>query len=61
MQVTWEESKCCHAGLCVNSLPSVFKVENGQFIIDTTQASDSEIENVVKQCPSGALEITDNN
>ena len=59
MQVKWDASKCCHAGVCVQSLPDVFKVEDGEFKIDTVQASDEDIENVVKQCPSGALAIVD--
>ena len=60
MQLTWDESKCCHAGVCVKSLPDVFKVEDGQFIIDPSKAaSEEDIENVVSQCPSGALAIVD--
>lgn len=57
MQVTWDENRCCHAGVCVSSLPEVFKVENGQFVIDTLQAEEDELFNVVSQCPSGALQI----
>lgn len=59
MQVKWEENKCCHAGVCVLSLPDVFKVENGEFLIDPSQASDEAVKNVVNQCPSGALEAVD--
>lgn len=59
MQVKWDENKCCHAGVCVKSLPNVFKVEDGEFVIDTSQAGEKDIETVVKQCPSGALEIAD--
>ncbi|MGR8952954.1 MAG: (4Fe-4S)-binding protein [Gammaproteobacteria bacterium] len=57
MQVRWDQDKCCHAGVCVSSLPDVFKIVDGQFVIDTTQASDEAIQNVVDQCPSGALQI----
>lgn len=57
MQVTWDENKCCHAGVCVSSLPEVFRVENGQFMIDTSQTGENELINVVNQCPSGALQI----
>lgn len=57
MQVKWDENKCCHVGVCVKSLPNVFKVEDGEFVTDTSQASEEDIENIVKQCPSGALEI----
>jgi uncharacterized Fe-S cluster protein YjdI len=59
MQVNWDAKKCCHAGVCVQSLPNVFKVEDGQFIIDPSKASEEEVENVVYQCPSGALTIVD--
>jgi uncharacterized Fe-S cluster protein YjdI len=37
----------------------VFKVEDGQFVIDPSKASEEDIENVVNQCPSGALVIAD--
>lgn len=59
MQVKWDESKCCHAGVCVKSLPEVFKIEGGEFMIDASKADEREIEEVVNQCPSGALETTD--
>lgn len=57
MQVTWDQNLCCHAGVCVSSLPEVFKIVDGRFVIDTAQASDEAIQNVVDQCPSGALQI----
>lgn len=59
MQVKWDVNKCCHAGVCVKSLPDVFKVEDGEFVIDTSQASEEAIQNVVNECPSGALEMAD--
>lgn len=59
MDVKWDANKCCHAGVCVKSLPDVFKVEDGEFVIDTSQASEEAIQNVVNECPSGALEIAD--
>ncbi len=59
MEVKWNENKCCHAGVCVKSLPNVFKVEDGEFLIDPSQASNEEVKNVVTQCPSGALEAVD--
>jgi len=58
MQVEWDQDKCCHAGVCVQSLPSVFKVQEGQFVIDPSQASWEEIIDVVNQCPSGALTLS---
>jgi uncharacterized Fe-S cluster protein YjdI len=59
MQVLWDSNKCCHAGVCVKSLPQVFKVEGGEFVIDPAKASEKDIEDVVHQCPSGALKIAD--
>jgi uncharacterized Fe-S cluster protein YjdI len=59
MEVKWNENKCCHAGVCVKSLPNVFKVEDGEFLIDPSQASDKEVKDVINQCPSGALEAVD--
>ncbi len=47
MQVTWDQTTCCHSGVCVKSLPDVFKVEDGRFVIDPTKADENEIENVV--------------
>lgn len=61
MQVLWDQNKCCHAGVCVQSLPAVFKVQDGQFVIDPAQASAEAIIDVVNQCPSGALSFTSNN
>ncbi|MGR9052935.1 MAG: (4Fe-4S)-binding protein [Gammaproteobacteria bacterium] len=56
MKVTWDENKCCHAGVCVNTLPQVFKIEAGRFVIDTEQAPEDAVIEVVNQCPSGALQ-----
>ncbi|MEQ1559039.1 MAG: (4Fe-4S)-binding protein [Methyloglobulus sp.] len=59
MKVTWDANTCCHAGVCVKSLPDVFKVEDGQFVIDPSKASEEDVKNVVSQCPSGALAVED--
>lgn len=59
MQVNWDSNKCCHAGVCVKSLPEVFKIEEGQFIIDPSKASEEEVKDAVCQCPSGALDTVD--
>lgn len=58
MQVTWDQHKCCHAGVCVDSLPEVFKIVDGRFVIDFANASVEAITDVVNQCPSGALQIS---
>jgi hypothetical protein len=33
MKVTYDAQVCIHAGNCVKSLPAVFKVVDGQFVI----------------------------
>ncbi len=57
MEVKWDENTCSHAGVCVTTLPSVFKIEDGNFVITQDGASEAEIRDVVSKCPSGALSI----
>lgn len=57
MKVNWNESTCQHAGVCVNTLPAVFKIEDGSFVIDGNAADESKIREVCAACPSGALTI----
>lgn len=57
MQVKWDENTCIHAGNCVKGLPSVFKIVDGKFDIDTSGASEEAIRAQVAECPSGALTI----
>ena len=59
MKVTWDENTCIHAGKCVEGSPNVFKVVDGNFVIDESGASEDEIRATVAQCPSGALKIED--
>jgi uncharacterized Fe-S cluster protein YjdI len=57
MQVTYDATVCIHAGNCVKSLPTVFKVVDGQFVIDQQGASEVAVRQIVAACPSGALQI----
>jgi uncharacterized Fe-S cluster protein YjdI len=57
MKVTYNANVCIHAGNCVQSLPAVFKVVDGQFVIDQQGASEAAIRQTVAACPSGALQI----
>jgi uncharacterized Fe-S cluster protein YjdI len=59
MQIEWDENKCIHSGKCVQSLPEVFRIEEGSFIINPGQGSDEDIVGVVNQCPSKALKIVE--
>ena len=59
MKVTYDANVCIHAGECVKGSPTVFKVENEQFVIDTDAAPEADIRETVSKCPSGALQIQD--
>lgn len=59
MKVTWDESICIHAGKCVEGSPNVFKIVDGNFVIDETGAPEEEIRATAAQCPSGAIKIED--
>ena len=59
MKVTYDANVCSHAGECVKGSPNVFKVEDGQFVIDQDAAPEAEIRETVSKCPSGALQIHD--
>jgi len=57
LKVNWDKDICSHSGNCVKTLPQVFKVENGKFVIDTAAADDARVRATVAACPSGALTI----
>jgi uncharacterized Fe-S cluster protein YjdI len=57
LQVTWDSKVCSHSANCVKTLPQVFKVENGKFVIDPSAADDQKVRATVAACPSGALQI----
>jgi uncharacterized Fe-S cluster protein YjdI len=57
LEVTWNKHVCIHAGNCVKTLPDVFKVENGKFVIDPSAASEHDLRKAVSDCPSHALQI----
>ena len=58
LQVQWDSARCIHSGNCVKTLPQVYKVEGGKFVIDPAAASDEEVRASVAACPSGALKIS---
>jgi uncharacterized Fe-S cluster protein YjdI len=57
MEVIWDSKACCHSGNCVKSLPEVFKVENGSFVIQPENADKEEVRKVVAACPAKALRV----
>jgi len=57
LEVTWDSKVCIHSGNCVKSLPQVFRVEDGKFVIDPSAADDGKVRATVAACPSKALKI----
>ena len=57
LQVDWDSKVCIHSGNCVKTLPEVFRVEHGKFVIDPTAASEERVQAAVAACPSKALKI----
>lgn len=57
MNVVWDEKACCHSGNCVRSLPEVFKVQDGKFVIQPQNASEEKVLQVVAACPGRALAV----
>jgi uncharacterized Fe-S cluster protein YjdI len=57
LQVTWNKDVCIHSANCVKTLPQVFKVEQGKFVIDPSAADDNQVRAVVAACPSHALQV----
>lgn len=52
--VVWKPSLCIHSANCVKNLPKVFNPNNKPWI-DTDKATEEELINTIKKCPSGAL------
>ena len=57
MKVTYNADVCSHAGECVKGSHNVFKVVDGQFVIDQSADTEENIRATVANCPSGALQI----
>ncbi|NER11481.1 Uncharacterized Fe-S cluster protein YjdI [Muriicola jejuensis] len=54
LAVIWKPRKCIHSGVCVKTLPSVYKPEEKPWV----NPENASVEALVKQidrCPSGAL------
>lgn len=54
--IVWEPGKCCHAGVCVKTLPQVYNPKEKPWI-KIENATSEELKNQVAKCPSGALSI----
>jgi len=57
LKITWDEKICIHSGNCVKTLPTVFQVRDGKFVIVPDGAPEEQVRKTVKDCPSNALKI----
>ena len=58
--VEWKPAKCIHSGICVESLPNVYK-PNEKPWIQAGNATTEELKAQIAKCPSGALGYRMNN
>jgi uncharacterized Fe-S cluster protein YjdI len=57
-EVTYDKDVCTHAAVCVKTLPNVFDPKKKPWV-NTDGATKQEIANMIKTCPSGALQFID--
>ncbi len=54
LTIVWQPGKCEHAGVCVKTLPNVYKPKEKPWI-NPENASTEELIAQINACPSGAL------
>ncbi|WP_419511383.1 (4Fe-4S)-binding protein [Alistipes sp.] len=52
--VVWQPHLCTHSGICVKTLPAVYKPQERPWVKLENSTTDKIVEQVEK-CPSGAL------
>jgi uncharacterized Fe-S cluster protein YjdI len=55
MKINYDGDVCQHAGICVQTLPKVYMIKDGKFVVDSTQATEEDLTASIAACPSGAL------
>ncbi|HHX31665.1 MAG TPA: (4Fe-4S)-binding protein [Bacteroidales bacterium] len=58
--IVWKPNLCTHSGVCVRTLPNVYKPGERPWI-RMEHASSQELVDQVAKCPSGALSIKKEN
>lgn len=54
LTIIWQPDLCCHSGICVQTLPNVYKPKERPWI-QIENATTEELIAQIKTCPSGAL------
>jgi len=57
--ILWQPKLCKHAGICVKTLPEVYKPKASPWI-QIENASTEALKNQISNCPSGALSFKEN-
>lgn len=60
LTVVWKPALCIHSGICVKTLPKVYKPDEKPWI-NPDNASTSDLKDQIRKCPSGALSYYMNN
>lgn len=60
LTIIWQPELCCHSGICVQTLPNVYKPAERPWI-KIENATTKELIAQVNDCPSGALSYRMNN
>lgn len=58
--IIWQPEICVHSGICVKTLPNVYKPKERPWI-QIENATTEELIAQIKKCPSGALSYRMNN
>ena len=56
IKVLYDSKRCIHVAECVNGLPQVFDPKRRPWV-DTAAAPAQQIEDVIRRCPTGALQF----
>ena len=56
LTIIWQPELCQHAGICVKTLPGVYKPKERPWI-QIENATTAELIAQINQCPSGALTL----
>lgn len=54
LTVIWQPAKCIHSGICVKTLPNVYKPGVKPWI-SVDEATTQQLIDQIDKCPSGAL------
>jgi len=60
LTVVWKPELCQHSGICVKTLPRVYKPGEKPWI-NAEKATTDELKSQIEKCPSGALSYKLNN